>query len=79
MRCSDLNIGNNSNFTKTHSSSITLTSDDKRLVVVNRETNSVSIIAVRDESHKDVDKIIAELKVGTEPRFVAISPDDQIA
>ena len=38
------------------STTIALTSDEQRLVVVNREANSVSVIQVRTEAKKDKDK-----------------------
>ncbi len=62
--------------TPTRSSNIAITSDDSRVVVVNRETNSVSIIAVRNNAGADVATKLAEVAVGDEPRFVAISPGD---
>jgi len=63
---------------ESQSSSIALTSDDRRIVVVNREANSASIIEVRNNNN-DTRTLIAELAVGQEPRYVAISPDDQRA
>jgi YVTN family beta-propeller protein len=65
--------------TPSHSTTIALTSDDRFLVVVNREANSVSILQVRDEWGKDLSVKIAEIGVGREPRCVAISPDDREA
>lgn len=65
--------------TATQSSSIALTSDDRRIVVVNREADSASIIAVRDANGNDTQDMVAEVAVGAEPRYVAISPDDQYA
>ena len=61
------------------SSSIALTSDDSYAVVANRQENSVSIIQVRNESGADTEILLAEIAVGDEPRFVAISPDDTTA
>lgn len=61
------------------SSTIALTSDDARLLVVNRQNDSVSILRVKDDSGADVEVLLAELSVGQEPRFVAVSPDDQLA
>jgi len=61
------------------STNIALTQDDRRLVVVNRETNSVSIIRVRNAQGNDVTNKIAEITVGIEPRCVAVSPDDDEA
>ena len=40
--------------TPSHSTTIALTSDEQRLVVVNREANSVSIIQVKDAQGNDV-------------------------
>jgi YVTN family beta-propeller protein len=63
------------------SSTIALTSDDRYLVVVNRETNSVSVIEVRDKKGHDAHKKLAEIPVGPglEPRYVALHPNDQEA
>jgi YVTN family beta-propeller protein len=65
--------------TPSRSTTIALTSDETRLVVVNREANSVSIIRVRDAQGNDVGNKIAEIGVGEEPRCVAIHPNDQVA
>ncbi len=61
------------------STSIALTSDDSWLIVANRESNSVSIIQVRDENGEDDDTKLDEITVGDEPRYVAIRPDDSAA
>ncbi|MFL6618177.1 MAG: YncE family protein, partial [Povalibacter sp.] len=63
-------------FTQSRSSTIALTRDDQRAVVVNRQNKTVSVIRVRDANGNDVSETLAELSVGREPRFVAISPDD---
>lgn len=63
----------------TRSSTIALTSDDRFLVVANRDSDSVSIVEVRDANGADVANLIVELGVGVEPRYVAITPDDQLA
>jgi YVTN family beta-propeller protein len=63
----------------TRSTTIALTSDETRLVVVNREANSVSIIRVKNANGKDVSNKIAEIPVGEEPRCVAIHPTDRAA
>jgi YVTN family beta-propeller protein len=65
--------------TPTHSTTIALTSDEQRLVVVNREANSVSIIRVKNVQGNDIGNKIAEIGVGEEPRCVAIHPNDQVA
>jgi len=66
-------------FKQARSGSIALTSDDKRVVVVNRQKDSVSVIRVRKDDGTDTDQLIAEVPVGDEPRFVALSPDDKRA
>src|SRR6516225_160803 len=63
----------------TRSTTIALTSDEQRLVVVNREANSVSIIRVKNANGKDVSNKIDEIRVGEEPRCVAIHPSDRAA
>ena len=65
--------------TPSRSTTIALTSDETRLVVVNREANSVSIIQVKDASGNDVANKLAEIAVGLEPRCVAVHPNDQVA
>jgi YVTN family beta-propeller protein len=67
------------NFAQSRSSSIVMTSDDTRVVVVNRQKASASVIRVRDASGADVNQLLAEVPVGKEPRFVALSPDDKRA
>lgn len=61
----------------TRSTNILLTSDDKLLIVANRESNSLSVIRVRDDDGNDVSEKLVELAVGNEPRFLAITPDDR--
>jgi YVTN family beta-propeller protein len=63
----------------TRSTTIALTSDETRLVVVNREANTVSIIQVKDANGNDVANKLAEIAVGQEPRCVAIHPTDRAA
>lgn len=63
----------------TRSTSIALTTDDKTLAVVNRETNSVSFFAVRDADGNDSTTLLAEVPVGQEPRFVALKNDNSEA
>jgi YVTN family beta-propeller protein len=63
----------------TRSTTIALTSDERRLVVVNREANSVSIIQVKDRNGNDVANKLAEIAVGQEPRCVAVHPTDRVA
>jgi YVTN family beta-propeller protein len=61
------------------SSSIAITSDDRRVVVARSGLNRIAIVAVRDETGADVSTLVADVKVGIEPRSVAISPDDRVA
>jgi hypothetical protein len=46
------------------STTIALYSDETRVVVVNREANSVSIIQVKDKNGNDVSNKIAEIPLG---------------
>jgi YVTN family beta-propeller protein len=66
-------------FTQSRSSSIALTRDDGRAVVVNRQKGTASVIRVRDAYGQDSGDLIAEVPVGKEPRFVALSPDSRRA
>src|SRR5215831_16861509 len=61
------------------STTIALTSDETRLVAVNREANSLSIIRVKDASGNDVAEKLFEIAVGQEPRCVAVHPTDRAA
>src|SRR5215831_8297595 len=63
----------------TRSTTIALTSDEMRLVVVNREANSVSIIQVKDDNGNDIANKLTEIAVGQEPRCVAVHPTDRAA
>ena len=63
----------------TRSTTIALTSNERFVVVVNREANSVSIIQVKNANGNDVSNKIAEIPVGEEPRCVAIHPSDNAA
>jgi YVTN family beta-propeller protein len=65
--------------TPSRSTTIALTSDETRLVVVNREANSVSIIRVKDAAGNDIAEKLAEIGVGEDPRCVAVHPNDQAA
>ena len=65
--------------TPTRSTNIALTSDDRKLLVVNRESDSLSIIEVRNADGADRREKLAEITVGKEPRCVAIHPDDSEA
>jgi YVTN family beta-propeller protein len=70
----------NASAAPTRSTTIALTPDDEKfLVVVNREANSVSIIKVKNANGKDVSNKIAEIPVGEEPRCVAIHPKGNAA
>ena len=63
----------------THSTTIALTPDETRLVVVNREANTVSVIQVKDANGNDVSVKLAEIGVGEEPRCVAVHPSGRAA
>src|SRR5262245_38252240 len=65
--------------TNHHSTTIALTSDETRVVVLNREANSVSIIRVKDQNGNDVAEKLTEIGVGEEPRCVAVHPSDAAA
>jgi DNA-binding beta-propeller fold protein YncE len=65
--------------TPSRSTTIALTSDETRLVVVNREANTVSIIRVKDAQGNDVAEKLAEIAVGLDPRCVAVHPNDEVA
>jgi YVTN family beta-propeller protein len=81
--------------TPSRSTTIALTSDEQRLVVVNREANSVSVIQVQAAKNGngkkngakknsgggslDVANKLAEIPVGLEPRCVAVHPNDREA
>jgi YVTN family beta-propeller protein len=58
-----------------HSTNIALTYDNTRVVVANRDANTVSVIQVRSGS-ADVHIKLAEIPVGIEPHCVAITPDN---
>ncbi|MEE2733568.1 MAG: beta-propeller fold lactonase family protein [Pseudomonadota bacterium] len=61
------------------STNIALTSDDRYLVVVNRQNNSVSVLQVKDDQGQDTESKVGEVSVGQEPRYLALTPDDQRA
>ncbi len=61
------------------STTIALTPDERRLVVVNREANTVSIIQVKNAQGNDVANKLAEIGVGIDPRCVAVHPNGQVA
>ena len=61
------------------STTIALTSDETRLVVVNREANSLTLIQVKDANGNDVINKLTEIPVGLEPRCVAVHPTDRAA
>jgi YVTN family beta-propeller protein len=63
--------------TPSHSTTIALTPNERRIVVINREANSVSIIQVKDAQGNDIIPAVklAEIGVGEEPRCVAVHPN----
>jgi YVTN family beta-propeller protein len=60
-----------------HSTNIALTYDNTRLVVANRDADTVSVIQVRDSQGQDSFSKLAEVPVGIEPHCVAVTPDNQ--
>jgi YVTN family beta-propeller protein len=64
--------------TPTRSSTVRLTRNDKLLVVVNREANSLSVLQVR-KGDRDVGIKLAEVPVGIDPRSVAVDPAGRLA
>src|SRR5262249_31405160 len=60
------------------STSITLFKGDQRLLAVNRESNSLSVVEVKKKG-ADVGRLIAEVGVGHEPRCVALGPKEREA
>ncbi len=66
-------------FPQSRTSSIALTSDNTRVVVVNRQKSTASVIRVRAQTGADVAEKLAEVPVGGDSRYVAISPDDKRA
>src|SRR5438093_3322841 len=59
--------------TPTRSSTIRITKNDKLVVAVNREANSLAVLQVR-KGDRDVFAKLAEVPVGVAPRFVAVDP-----
>src|SRR5690348_6888773 len=59
-----------------HSTTIALAAADQVAVVVNREANSLSLIAVRNLIGQDIAVKLAEVAVGLEPRCVAVNPNN---
>lgn len=60
------------------STTIALTGDEQRVLVVNRENDSLSVLRVQADPGAPAE-LIAEVPVGDEPRYVAVSPDDRFA
>jgi YVTN family beta-propeller protein len=60
--------------TASRSTTITITPDNRFILVVNRETNSLSIIMVRDAQGQEIAFKLTEIPVGIEPRCVALHP-----
>ena len=60
------------------STSIALYRNDRRLLVANREANSLSVLVVRRQG-ADVAEKLAEVTVGHEPRCVALGPKEREA
>jgi len=62
----------------TRSTSIALYRNDTRVLVANREANSLSVLVVRRKG-ADVAEKVAEVTVGHEPRCVAVGPKEREA
>lgn len=62
----------------TRSTTITLYRNDNRVLVANREANSLSVLVVRRRG-ADVAEKLAEVTVGHEPRCVALGPKEREA
>jgi YVTN family beta-propeller protein len=65
--------------TPTRSTSIAITSDDRRVVVANQEADSVSVLEVKNRQGQDAFTLLAEIPGWKDPRSVAITPDDKEA
>lgn len=63
----------------TRSTSIALTSNGQFALVANRDANTLSMVRVRNSAGQDSFETVAEIGVGFEPRYVAVSPDDKRA
>lgn len=63
----------------TRSTTLAITSDDRRVVVANQEADTVSVIEVKNNKGQDVFTPLVEIPVWKDPRSVAISPDDKEA
>lgn len=62
----------------THSTTIALFRNDSRLLVVNKDANSLSILAVR-RRRADLQDKLAEIAVGLDPRCVALGTKEKVA
>jgi DNA-binding beta-propeller fold protein YncE len=67
------------NFAQPRSASLMLTSDDRKLVVSNRQKGTASVIEVRNAAGSDTQTLLGEVPVGREPRFVTIAQDNSRA
>lgn len=59
----------------TKSSPIVVSQDGRYVLVANVDTGTATLVEVRDSGGSDVQRIVGEVKVGEEPRFVAMTPD----
>src|SRR5947207_15614694 len=64
--------------TPTRSSTIRITKNDKLVVAVNREANSLAVLQVR-KGDRDAFLKLAEVPVGVAPRFVAVDTAGKLA
>jgi hypothetical protein len=58
------------------SSNITVFKNDTRLLVVNRESDTLAMLGVRNKG-ADIQQLIVEVGVGHEPRCVALGPKER--
>src|SRR5206468_3922840 len=64
---------------ETRSSTIRVLPDDRTIVVVNRETDSLSVLQVRGPGGSDTQRSLAEIAVGHDPRCVAVDRKGKVA
>src|SRR6266540_2317704 len=71
--------GDGSDGIPSRSTNIALTSDERKLLSVNVDTNSVTLFRVKDASDETELIKLKEIPVGREPHGIAVHPDDSVA
>jgi YVTN family beta-propeller protein len=71
--------GDGSDGVPSRSTNIALTSDERRLLNVNVDTNSVTLFRVKDAGDETELIKLKEIPVGREPHSIAVHPDDSVA